>query len=95
MRPHDVLGVRPGATRPEVTEAFRRFARVHHPDRGGDPRRFRAGVEAYRRLLGAPPPERPAGTGPADVVFHRRSRPDLASVLRSAGHRLSRVRFRS
>ena len=47
---HETLGVRPGAGRREVTEAFRRYALRHHPDRGGDPARFQAGVDAYRRL---------------------------------------------
>jgi hypothetical protein len=29
-------------------QEFRRFVRAHHPDRGGDPAVFAAGVEAYR-----------------------------------------------
>lgn len=68
MRPHDVLGVAPGAPADEVRRAFRSYARTHHPDRGGDPERFQAGVEAAERLLGGAP-----GTGArGDVVFHRR-----------------------
>ena len=91
MRPHDVLGLAPGATPAEVARAFRRFALGNHPDRGGDPARFRAGVEAYRRLLGGAPPPRGA-TAPANVVFHRRSRPGIPSLLRSARHRLRAFR---
>lgn len=68
--PHEVLGVPAGASDEEVRAAFRRFARHHHPDRGGDPRRFQAGVEAYERLLRASTPT-PASAG---VVFHRRPR---------------------
>lgn len=68
--PHEVLGVAPGATEKEVRGAFRRFARHHHPDRGGDAQRFQAGLEAYQRLLGLSPSSL---TG-ADVVFHRRPR---------------------
>ena len=97
MQDHEVLGVRPGAPRQEVTEAFRRFALAHHPDRGGDPTRFQAGLDAYRRLVGA-------GAGPAagaragaaaghDVVFHRRTpRRRVPSLLRVAGRRLAAFR---
>ena len=67
---HEVLGVRPGAPPDEVRVAFRRFARVHHPDRGGDAAKFQVGLEAYRRLLGL---GAPAAAG-AEVVFHRRPR---------------------
>ena len=77
MAPHDVLGVRPGATEREVRAAFRHYARHHHPDRGGDPQRFQAGLDAYQDLLGRP--ASPART--ADVVFHRRRR-GLAMLTR-------------
>ena len=90
MPPHDVLGVRPGASRREITDAFRRFALRNHPDRGGDPARFQAGVDAYRQLTGAAP-SRP---GQADVVFHRRSRSRFPTLLRVAGRRLAAFRFR-
>jgi DnaJ-like protein len=85
----DVLGVRPGATRREVTEAFRRFAIENHPDHGGDPASFQAGVDAYRRLT-RDDPRRPA----ADVVFHRLARPGVHTILRMAGRRLGAYRFR-
>lgn len=92
MAPGDVLGVAPGASPREVRAAFRRFAAAHHPDRGGDPDRFRAGVDAYRRLTGttAVPTPSPAT---ADVVFHRRRRglrrlAGLARGARRGGRRL-------
>ena len=75
MQPHELLGVRPGASPREVRAAFRRFAAEHHPDRGGDTARFQAGVDAYHSLCGAP--VRPAGADAAPVspvVFHRRRR---------------------
>jgi hypothetical protein len=93
LQPHEVLDVRPGAPRREVTEAFRRFALRHHPDRGGDPVRFQEGVEAYRRLTGSRPPASAADAA-ADVVFHRSTRPGLPSLLRLAGRRLATFRPR-
>ena len=96
MLDHEVLGLRPGATRQEVTEAFRRFALAHHPDRGGDPARFQAGLAAYQRLAGAgihPAARPPAGAAAGhDVVFHRRTRPRVPSLLRVAGRRLAAFR---
>ena len=90
-QPHEVLGVRPGAPRSEVAEAFRRFALRNHPDRGGDPARFQEGVDAYRRLTGS----RPSQLSRADVVFYRRTRPGVPSLLRMARRRLAAVRSRS
>ena len=90
-QPHEVLGVRPGAPRSEVAEAFRRFALRNHPDRGGDPARFQEGVDAYHRLTGSGPSQHPR----ADVVFYRRTRPGVPSLLRMARRRLAAVRSRS
>jgi len=66
---HEVLGVRVGAPPHEVRIAFRRFARLHHPDRGGNPETFQAGLEAYQRMLGTRAP-----SSGAEVVFHHRPR---------------------
>lgn len=85
----------PDAPRDEVTAAFRRYALRHHPDHGGDEARFQAGIEAYRRLTGGRVPGT-AGGGTArpraDVVFHRRSRAPIPSLLRLARRRLSASR---
>jgi hypothetical protein len=48
-----VLGLKAGATSAEIQSAFRALSRVHHPDVGGDPARFRALVAARDRLIGA------------------------------------------
>jgi hypothetical protein len=53
--------------------ARREFIRTHHPDRGGDPGAFAAGLAAYdRRLPGAP----------AATVVIVPDTPWLVSVLR-------------
>ena len=69
--PHDVLGVRRGASPQQVTQAFHREAlRGGHPDTGGDARAFRRLVVARDALLAGPatgpvPGPRQARTGPA------------------------------
>jgi hypothetical protein len=68
--PHDVLGVRRGASPQQVIRAFHREAlRGGHPDTGGDARAFRRLVVARDALLAAPasgPVPGPAfRTGPA------------------------------
>jgi curved DNA-binding protein CbpA len=82
MNPYDVLGVDRCANRAQIRAAFRRFARRHHPDAGGDVRQFLRGVDAYRRLSA------PAGT----VRFYRRPR-GFAVLLdwRTRRNRPSRV----
>jgi hypothetical protein len=92
---HEILGLRPGASRAEVAEAYRRHALRHHPDRGGDRTAFEAGAEAYRSLTGRATGRRPRppvtpGTR-ADLVFHRRRRP-ITSLLRLARNRRSAPR---
>lgn len=54
-----VLGLGPDATPEEVKAAYRRQARLHHPDRGGDPEAF-ARVAAAWRTLSRPAPARAA-----------------------------------
>ncbi len=96
-QPHEVLEVRPGATGPEVTKAFRRFALRHHPDRGGDAEGFQSGLDAYHRLTRSTQYTRTASrpsAAEADVVFHRRARPVFSSLLRLAGRRLAATRSR-
>jgi len=47
---YQLLGLTPSATQAEIREAYRRKAKQHHPDKGGDPDMMRALTEAYRRL---------------------------------------------
>ncbi len=44
-----VLAVAPDASPTEIDTAYRRLAREHHPDAGGDAERFRAIAEAHRQ----------------------------------------------
>ncbi|KAA1027792.1 hypothetical protein FVA95_13895 [Pseudonocardia sp. EV170527-09] len=44
----------PGGLTPEQRSAYRSFVRTHHPDRGGDPEVFRAGLARFRALAADP-----------------------------------------
>jgi curved DNA-binding protein CbpA len=50
MNPYRVLGVKKTATQDEIKEAYRKKARLHHPDRGGDENKFNQITEAYQIL---------------------------------------------
>jgi DnaJ-class molecular chaperone len=47
---YKMLGVSPSAPWEEVEKAYRRKAKIHHPDRGGDEDTMRALNEAYATL---------------------------------------------
>jgi DnaJ-class molecular chaperone len=47
---YETLGVAPGANEADIKAAYRKLARAHHPDKGGDVERFQAIEEAYRVL---------------------------------------------
>ena len=48
---YEILGIKPSASKYQIKSAFRRLAKVHHPDRGGDIEKFREIQEAYEVLL--------------------------------------------
>jgi hypothetical protein len=80
----DVLGLTDTATASDVTAAYRRLAKVTHPDAAGPTdldaaRRFAALTDAYRRLT-APPQERA-----------ERPRPSAAAEGRPVAVRVRRV----
>lgn len=47
---YDVLGVERGASVENIKREFRKKARQHHPDKGGDPEKFKELQEAYEIL---------------------------------------------
>ena len=62
------LGLKKGATQEEIKKAYKRLAREHHPDKGGDSNEFIKIHDAYESLQGgssAPP----AGTPPEEALF--------------------------
>ena len=52
MEAYETLGLKPEMTKDEYKAAFRKLARKHHPDLGGDPKAFRKMYEAYEYLKG-------------------------------------------
>ena len=59
--PYEILGVPSSASIDEIHAAFRRKAREHHPDLGGDRKQFQQLNEAYEELLKIKKAERTAG----------------------------------
>lgn len=55
MNPHEILGVREGASLDEIKAAYREQARRHHPDMGGDAWVFRQIEWAYSVLTSEAP----------------------------------------
>lgn len=49
----DTLGLGLDATHAEARSAYRRLAREHHPDRGGDAKAFRVVAEAWSAVAAA------------------------------------------
>ena len=50
---YDILGVKKDASADEIKKAFRKLARKHHPDAGGDEEKFKEINEAYEVLSDA------------------------------------------
>lgn len=79
------LGVASDADAADLRRAFRELARAHHPDRGGDPRRFDRVRRAFALLTDAPRPTAPrVGVGRPS----RRAPMPTASVERLNAERL-------
>ncbi|MFQ5572972.1 MAG: J domain-containing protein, partial [Nitrosopumilaceae archaeon] len=57
---YQILGVREGATKKEIQDAFRKLALEHHSDRGGNIEQFKKIKQAYDDLkLGKKYPDSP------------------------------------
>lgn len=72
MNPYEILGVKPGASDDEIKRAYRKLASKHHPDKGGDTKKFQEIQAAYESLTsggaqaGGPQP----ASGPGGFHFH-------------------------
>lgn len=49
--PRKILGLAANAEADEIRQVYRRLVKIHHPDAGGDPERFKQINGAYLRLI--------------------------------------------
>jgi DnaJ-class molecular chaperone len=54
-KPHEILGVNANASPDEIKKAFKKLAMIHHPDKGGDPEKFKEINAAYQTLTNPQP----------------------------------------
>jgi DnaJ-class molecular chaperone len=73
MDPYQVLGLNKGASEEEVKKAYRKQAMKHHPDKGGDPEKFKEIQSAYEKITNPQSSNEPEMGGFADILknmFH-------------------------
>jgi DnaJ-class molecular chaperone len=63
-----VLGIPEGSSEQDVKRAYRRLAVTHHPDRGGDPKKFQEIKAAHDKLTGVADEEEERQQGPSQRI---------------------------
>lgn len=66
---YSILGINKTASQDEIKRAYRRLASQHHPDKGGDTKKFQEVEEAYRTL--GDPEKRQQYDNPAPQGFQQ------------------------
>lgn len=95
MNPRKVLGVGQNATDEEIKKAFKKLAMQHHPDKGGDPVKFKEINNAYMQITN-PEGNQPTGGGGRhqnDPFFHNDFN-DVFNVFQQFHQFHSNQRFR-
>lgn len=88
MDPYSILGLAPGASEKEIKSAFKRLAKKHHPDVGGDEKKFKEINEAYSILTGKqeqPQPDFEFGGNPFGAFFDESI---FNAIFRGGGNRM-------
>jgi len=52
-RLYEILGLKKNATATEIKKAYRKLAKIHHPDKGGNPEKFKEVTKAHEILSDA------------------------------------------
>lgn len=84
LTPWKILNIPPTATVDDIRRAWRDGVRTHHPDRGGDPEKFRQIHDAFRTLMGRSGSDTRSNdaSGNRDVVLDgEMARPVMVEVL--------------
>ena len=98
MNPWEVLGVRPGASRREIADAYRVLAQIFHPDRfAASPEKIREEAErrmqnlneAYQRACDGDTVVRGNGRGPSPTPTARTTGHSWASASRARASSMS------
>ena len=74
---YEVLGLSRGASESEIKSAYKKLAMQHHPDRGGDPEKFKEISSAYETLMD--PQKRRAVDNPFEGMFGFSQAPQRAT----------------
>ena len=70
MDPYQILGAQRGASEDEIKKAYRRLASQHHPDKGGDTKRFQEIQAAYDAITSGQADQPQGAGGPGGFHFH-------------------------
>jgi len=71
MNSYEILGLNNTATEDDIKKAYKKLARQHHPDKGGDPEKFKEISKAYSNIMN--------GVNPIDEF------PDLGEIFKMFG----------
>lgn len=77
MNDYQTLGVKPGASDEEIKKAYRKAAIQNHPDKGGDPEKFKKINDAYNNLSNPKKEEGPFPFGGFPFGFAFRQGPGV------------------
>ncbi len=76
MDPYRTLGVERGASDDDIKRAYRKLASLHHPDKGGDTKRFQEIQAAYEAITSGQADQPQGAAGPGGFHFHWGGRGD-------------------
>ena len=84
---YQTLGLKPDASMDDVKTAYRNLAKQHHPDKGGDPEKFKEINNAFERINN--PNTKQNGPFSEDDVFNDMARQFFGAVMAVALRRVN------